>query len=145
MGRKEGDYIRACYDSIVQRCNNPKCKAFPNYGGRGITLYWSKCADFRHYILTHLGDRPDGYSLDRVDNDKGYEPGNLRWATRTEQSRNQREHTVPVGKSGYKWVSKSARGYKGEVWHNGKRYKSKGSTEAATAYLHALALRSLLR
>jgi hypothetical protein len=65
-------------------------KAFPRYGGRGIKVCedWQDYPTFRDYIETHLGPRPAGCSLDRVNNDGNYEPGNVRWATAKEQAAN---------------------------------------------------------
>lgn len=76
------------WHAMLQRCEDPKHPAFRNYGGRGITV----CP--RWHVLEHfvadLGLRPFGTSLDRIDNDRGYEPGNCRWATAKEQRENQR-------------------------------------------------------
>jgi hypothetical protein len=73
---------------MIQRCENPKNPAFDRYGGRGISVCerWHKFESF----LADMGDRPAGRSLDREDNERGYEPGNCRWATRIEQGRNTR-------------------------------------------------------
>lgn len=77
---------------IRKRCTNPKCKSYPNYGGRGITLCAAWLWDFQAF-LDHVGPRPsNSHSIDRIDNSKGYEPGNVRWATRTEQNSNQRRN-----------------------------------------------------
>jgi len=74
--------------SMIQRCTNPKATGFRYYGGRGITVCesWNSFANF----LADMGDRPIGKTLDRMDNDGNYEPGNCRWATRLQQNRNQR-------------------------------------------------------
>ena len=77
--------------SILQRTKNPKDKSYPYYGGRGIRIWkeWEKRADlFCAYIssLPYFGI--EGYTLDRIDNDKDYEPGNLRWSSHHVQSAN---------------------------------------------------------
>lgn len=77
------------------RCENPNHIHFKHYGGRGIGIFeeWHKRhgkEGFRKF-LEHIGKRPSiKYSIDRIDNDKGYEPGNVRWATSKEQRANQR-------------------------------------------------------
>lgn len=76
---------------VKQRCTNPKSDGYHRYGGRGITMYPAWLDDytaFRNWINATLGDRPDGTSIDRIDNDGNYEPGNLRWATPLQQSYN---------------------------------------------------------
>lgn len=76
--------------AIKQRCLNPNCKAFPYYGGRGISICAEWRADFAAFIR-HIGDRPSvGLTVERIDNDRGYEPGNVRWATMKEQAQNKR-------------------------------------------------------
>lgn len=75
------------------RCRNPKCPSYKNYGGRGISVCprWDSFAHF----LVGIGPRPsDKHSLDRIDNDGDYEPGNVRWATRWEQQRNMRTNVL---------------------------------------------------
>lgn len=82
--------------AMIKRCNSPAWHRW--YGGRGITV----CARWRESFAAFLADvgaRPGaGYSLDRVDNDRGYEPDNVRWATRREQMRNTRANRrITVG------------------------------------------------
>ena len=74
--------------SMMQRCLNPKSKAYFWYGARGITVC-DEWRDFKNF-LRDMGSRPDGLSLDRKDNSGNYEPGNCRWVTRREQMANTR-------------------------------------------------------
>ena len=81
-------YIYQLWLAIKQRCYNPKSKCFDRYGGRGITMcerWLESAANF----YEDMGDRPTPqHTIERVDNDKGYEPGNCVWATRAEQNEN---------------------------------------------------------
>jgi hypothetical protein len=93
--KKHGEidsYLYRVWCGIKQRCLNPNCKNYHRYGGRGITLHpaWQHdYAEFASYVRRTIGDKPSNkVSLDRADNDKGYEPGNLRWATAKEQAWN---------------------------------------------------------
>lgn len=76
--------------NIIQRCENPKNPGYRWYGARGIAI----CAEWRNSFesfFKHVGPCPaPGLSLDRIDNDGNYEPGNVRWATITEQIHNSR-------------------------------------------------------
>lgn len=77
------------WQSAKERCFNVRNKKYPKYGGRGITM----CADWAQsfeQFFAHIGPRPKGTTLDRIDNNRGYEPGNVRWATSTAQVRNRR-------------------------------------------------------
>lgn len=90
---KSPTHITWC--QIVQRCTNPRNRAWKNYGGRGITV----CARWRdsfEAFLADMGERPDGLSIERVDNNRGYEPGNCIWATANQQARNKRTTRLSV-------------------------------------------------
>lgn len=78
---------------IKRRCDNPRCHAYGSYGGRGIKLHgpWYDFYTFAADLFLEIGECPKGCSLDRIDNDGDYEPGNLRWATAAEQINNRRD------------------------------------------------------
>lgn len=82
--------------SMWRRCTHPNYMNYKNYGGRGISV----CDRWRDFdvFVDDMGIRPDGKTLDRIDNDKGYHPKNCRWATAKEQRANQRAPTPPKHK-----------------------------------------------
>ncbi len=78
------------FDLTGQRCTNPNFTFFGNYGGRGITVCASWRSSFAAF-LSDMGKRPTGKTLDRINTDGNYEPGNCRWATRSEHQLNRRQ------------------------------------------------------
>ena len=113
---------------MKQRCFNPNIPSYQHYGARGITIcddWLDDPSQFLLYVETHLGPCPDGCSLDRIDNDGNYEPGNIQWANKQQQNNNKRQpdtHDRQVGQTGYKWVSKHSTGYVGRYKCRGQRY-----------------------
>lgn len=88
--REESALRRRTYmtwNDMRQRCTNPKKCFYERYGGRGITI----CDEWRDFaaFLRDMGYRPDGLTLERIDNDKGYSKDNCVWATQAQQRRNQ--------------------------------------------------------
>lgn len=97
MGRKKPSTYRA-YSSwycMKTRCTNPNAKSWENYGGRGIKVC-ERWGDFPNF-LADMGERPVGYSIDRIDVNGNYERENCRWIPITEQSKTTRRYgAVPM-------------------------------------------------
>jgi hypothetical protein len=76
---------------MKNRCKNPNNKNYHNYGGRGISVCdeWDRSFEV---FLKDMGERPDGLTLERINNNKDYEPGNCKWITQKEQTRNTRKN-----------------------------------------------------
>lgn len=96
-----------CWLHIKDRCGNPKNRSYKYYGQRGIRICerWLKIENF----LKDMGRRPEGaYSIDRIRNQDGYDPGNCKWATPKEQSINRRSTLLievdGVSKRVFEWA-----------------------------------------
>ena len=78
---------------MISRCYNKNNWRYKYYGARGIIVCesWKNFDNYYVWIKNNLGNKPDkSYSLDRINNDGNYEPGNLRWASKKTQSKNKR-------------------------------------------------------
>jgi hypothetical protein len=95
--KQDGDWNTPTYRThyaMMYRCYKPNHKQYKDYGGRGIEVYkeWHNYKGFKKYLIeSGLGLRPSvEYSIDRIDNNKGYVPNNIRWSTYSEQAKNKR-------------------------------------------------------
>lgn len=87
-GKVEHRRLYWIWQGMLARCTRPSHKDWKDYGGRGITVCerWRTFPDF----LADVGEPEDGQTLDRIDNDEPYAPGNVRWTSRLVQARNRR-------------------------------------------------------
>jgi len=89
-GKESGTYTT--WRAMKDRCTNDTNKMWSRYGGRGIEVCerWMKFEPF----LEDMGTRPDGHTIDRIDHDKGYEPGNCKWVARARQNCNKSDNRM---------------------------------------------------
>lgn len=103
--RKSGDHVTRserstpeyrAWEGAKRRCYNTNHRQYKNYGGRGIYMCDEWRRDFRVF-LRHIGKKPygTGWLLDRIDNDRGYEPGNVRWTDHHTSLMNRRKQAIP--------------------------------------------------
>lgn len=117
-GLPEG-YTRNCdqkswqfiiWKAMIDRCYNPENSGYINYGGRGVTVCDSWLKPFGEGLYnfsSDMGERPEGFDLDRLDNSLGYCPENCGWSDRTQQCRNRRRFKNNTsGRTGVYWTHK---------------------------------------
>lgn len=117
LGRK----VYTAWIDIRRRCHDPKNKWYKDYGGRGIELAPIWLEDFTafHSFVTALPNFSSTASIDRVENDKGYSPGNVRWASPSEQVRNRRKNSNNTsGTCGVTWYYNETGGTRAVAWWN---------------------------
>ncbi len=86
------DRVYAVWCWIKQRCHNPKATGYKDYGGRGIVMHEAWLTDFVAFA-SELGEPPsDRHTVERIENNRGYVPGNIKWALPVEQARNRRSN-----------------------------------------------------
>lgn len=135
LGVTHGMYKTPTYNSwynMKQRCNNKNIKCYKYYGGRGIS-YDPKWESFEGF-LEDMGLRPEGKTLDKIDNDRPYCKENCRWATRKEQAENRRQAKLPDTNTGYQYVSFSEAVNRYRVSVPGSTRKSFKNLEDAVGY-----------
>lgn len=93
IDKAELQKVKKVFWGAKNRILNPKNKDYPKYGGRGLT--WESDWDDFDTFISEVGMRPTPkHTLERIDNDKGYIRGNVRWATKREQDRNKRTNNI---------------------------------------------------
>lgn len=133
--REEFSKEYSVYKAIKQRCFNKKCPTYFRYGGRGITMCDKWVISFSQFIKD-MGRKPDGYQIERINNDLGYHSENCKWATPKEnmlnRSSSSKKSDLPRG------VLRSGKNYSARIMINKKSYHIANFTtkeEASSEYI----------
>lgn len=136
------------WSDMITRCENPNSKSYKNYGERGIKIHPS-LRTFEGF-LTHVGRKPaKNFTIERINNDKDYEPGNLKWATRKEQAHNRTSSVYVVYKNTKMPIAEAFRlsGANSRSYYNYRKRFNLTEQEAfdlaVTAFAKTLASRNL--
>ena len=117
------------YLHIKDRCYNPNCNSYKNYGARGITICDVWRTDFNSFKTWAISNGySDALSIDRIDNNKGYSPDNCRWATKKEQCNNRRSNHLLTYKGQTKSLAEWCRELKLNYWTTKSRINVFGWT-----------------
>lgn len=138
-------YLYRAWCEMKQRCYNPNKSNCEHYKTKGIIvspLWINDYQAFHNYVEANLGERPEGYSLDRINNNGNYEPGNIRWASKATQRQNQSDHKkLPKNNSsGTKGVYYRASKDRYEVYFNHSK-TDKEYLGSSKSYEEAVAIR----
>ena len=132
VGRKQSRELKS-YNHAKSRCCNPNDEKFPRYGGRGITMREPWLNDAERFI-SDMGPCPPGHTLDRLEPNGHYEPGNCRWATSHQQART-RTDNVFVEFHGQKIILKdyaSLTGLNYKTLHARMKYRGMSLEDASS-------------
>lgn len=116
----DGTPTYQAWNGMKNRCSNPKRRSYPRYGGRGVG-YDPEWESFDNFYRD-MGEKPEGLTLERKDNDKGYNKDNCCWASVAEQNKN-RSNSIWIGDKTLSQVCKE----KGISYNNGWQKYRKGT------------------
>lgn len=122
------------WQKMMERCTDPNCSQYKDYGGRGITVCerWRVPANF----FEDMGDKPSPHhTLDRIENSGNYEPGNCRWATRKEQNNNTRRNRQVTVRGKRMTVTEAAERFGADIYDIRRRLLAGGTIEEALGFM----------
>lgn len=138
---KKGHPLYQSWCQMRYRCSNPNNPSYFYYGARGITVCQEWQDNFWQFV-EDMGERPEGKTLDRINNDLGYSPDNCKWSSLSEQNKNRRKPKLRVGKYAKGYHVNRAGNYVAEIRVNYKKHylgTYKTAEEAHQKYLEAVA------